>query len=1004
MPKLDAEQWQEARHLFHQALELEPEAQAAFLASSQADQAVLEEVRELLEQHADPSTFLDGPVLSLSATESATDSRIGPYEVREVLGRGGMGTVYRAERVDGAYSTQVAIKILHPELTRPEVEQRFRRERQILADLEHPSIARLLDGGLSDDRQQYLVLEYVEGEPIDRYCDQRRLSLRQRLELFRQVCSVVHFAHQNLVVHRDLKPANILVTADGQLKLLDFGIAKLLGSLDSDYKEMLTGTAMAPMTPEFASPEQMQGQAITTACDIYALGTLLYLLLAGRRPFQLSETSPHAFIQAVCFETPEVPSRALRRARESSHSAEWARGVAAQRGLDVLQLERYLRKDLDDIVAKALRKDPRDRYLSAQELSADVHRYLLGRPVNARHQTFWYRSGKFVRRHRWPVALAVAAFLAFSAFTIALLVQRATILQEQEHGEEVTHFLEGLFETSDPDRTFGERVTARELLDRGALDIRSRLGDQPRLQARLLATMGRVYLRLGLLAEAEPLIREALVVRRQLHGASHPEIAQSLLDLGDHAILDGEYAKALENFRAAWVMLRNTGKIDTETGVRALSRLARAHHRLGKFAMAEEYWYQSLQLAGEVLGERHHLIAGGYAELGGLLRAQGKHDEASDAYAQSLDLYRNLFGDRHPKVAVVLNDLGLLHDEQGNLEQAREVFTEALDIQADVYETEHPDLATVRHNLAALAYAQGASQEAEELARQALNNRRELFGEQHPNVADSLNLLAMVRHQQGELEDAEDLARQALEMWSDLLGDDYVRVAAARNTLAQALQAQDDLEGAEAQFTEALRVYRASFGEQHLQVATVLSNLAFVHRQSGDLEAAQEGYEQALVILRDLLGPNNTRVATVSHNLAVTLNFLGDAAGAESNFRQALEAFTQTLPEDHANLGVVRKNLAHALLEQGKAAEAQDQLEQALATFARNQIPPNSSHVVASMGLLGEALIQRGEFARAEKVLLDALENARQGRGKDDQAVVKARERLAKLEAARASS
>ena len=992
---VDRDQWLKVRRLFHRVLDLPPGERTAFLeAREESEPRIVAEVQDLLRRHADPRTFLEGPLTHLPGAEPA--ARIGPYEIQEVLGRGGMGTVYLAVRVDGAYRNQVAIKVVHPELSDPHLEQRFRRERQILADLEHPSIARILDGGRTEDSRQYLVLEYVQGEPIDRHCDGQRLPIRRRLELFRQVCSAVHFAHQNLVVHRDLKPGNILVTPEGHLKLLDFGIAKLLGTYEGGGPAPMTGEAPAPMTPEFASPEQMQGKPITTACDVYALGNLLYLLLCGRRPFQLSERSPQEFVKAVCSEDPVAPSTLLQRARGEEASPDWGHRVGAERSTDALRLARALAGDLDNIVAKALQKDPRHRYLSAEELSLDVDRHLKGLPVAAREQTVGYRMRKFVRRHRWPVAAAAVVVLAFAAFTAALLLKQVQVLRERSHSQEVTRFLEGLFEISDPDRARGERVTARELLDRGTADIQNRLQDQPLLRASLLATMGRVYRKLGLYDEAAPLVREALTLRRQAHGGAHREVADSLLDLGEQLLSEGEYGPAQSRFEEGWAMLQGVGAAQGESGVRAVSGLSRAFQLQGDYDRAQGLRRQSLDLAIEVLGERHAMTAVNQSRLGDLLRERGQYGAAAQAYTQALELYRRLYGEVHPRVADLHNDLGQLYGEQGRFDEARRSFDGALEIQGRVYESDHPELASVRINLAALLLGQGFLEEAEDFARQGLESLREALGQSHPDVADSLNLLGLIRHHRGDLTTAEALFTEALEMWTELLGEDFVKVAAARNNLSQVLQDRGDLEGAQRQLIQALGIYRKTFGEEHIQVATVLSNLALVHKKKGDLKAARESYEESLRILGGLLGPEHPSVAKVSHNLAVLLDKLEEPEAAEERFRQALAALEASLPPDNVTLGVMRRNLARTLLAQGKAEEAREEVRRALTIFEGRQLAPGEGAMLAARGLLGEILVAQGEFEAAEEVLVGCLEAARQ-RQPGDPHLEKARERLAEL-------
>jgi eukaryotic-like serine/threonine-protein kinase len=965
---MDATRWARIRSLFHGALDERPSERQTFLEQQCSDDAtLLQEVTALLKAHEEEGTFLDQPLVHLDGNPQSGE-HVGIYALQNRLGQGGMGTVYRAVRADGEYESEVALKVMHAGLGGEDLVGRFRQERQILANLQHPNIARLLDGGTTAGGRPFLVMEYVEGEAIDHYCEAQDLTVSQRLRLFQKVCNAVHFAHQHLVVHRDLKPANILVTAEGEPKLLDFGIAKLLEPYTPvGFTETGSASGGAPMTPENASPEQMGKGPITTASDIYSLGVLLYQLLAGRRPFRMDELGTEAFVRAVCHQDPPPPS---------IHRS----GAAAA----------LMRGDLDAITAMALRKEPRRRYPSAEEFSRDLERHLVGRPVLARESTLAYRAGKFLRRHRWPVAAATAALLLLSGFTGALLVQRHRILQEQALSTEATRFLEGLFEISNPDRAHGERVTARELLDRGALDIQNRLEEQPELKADLLATMGRVYRKLGLYPEAEPLLLEAYTLRRQSYGTDHhPKVAESLVDLGEQRTSTGRYGEAVELFQQA-LACHARGELT----VRALSGQADALRRQGQYGPAEALQRQALQKARETLGPDHTQVAQISAQLGTLLREKGDHGAASRAYQEALEIELKLHGRRHPEVARLYNNMGLLAQERGDFETALGHFETALAIQGEVLEEGHRETAAPHHNRAAVLDEMGQYEAAEAACRTALEIRRRTLGEHHPNLADSLNLLGLIRFHRGDWDEAADLLGQALAMWTDLLGADYVKVAAARNNLGQVLLAREALEEAAEQFREALRIYVAAYGQNHSQVAVVLNNLGLVSKLRGDREAARDYYRWGLETTRGLLGTKHPKVATLSHNLAVLLEEGGELAGAEDLHRQALAAFTASLEAGHPNLGMVRKNLASALLGQGKVDEAATVLEEALAIFRAAGVAETDAAVLVSRGLLGECRARQGRFAEAKEILTAAHALAEQHFGSDHAITRRAKERL----------
>ncbi|HUF28815.1 MAG TPA: serine/threonine-protein kinase, partial [Gemmatimonadaceae bacterium] len=543
---MDRSRWQRLESLFDAAIEMRPVERSAWLGARCADDPALREQVESLiaasESGAGSASALLGGAVEDAAHDLAGDAavgeRIGPWELVEELGRGGMGVVYRARRADAEYEREVAIKLLGGIRTSEHL-RRFRVERQILAGLEHPNIAHLIDGGTTPRGVPWVAMELVHGMPLDRYCDAHGLGVEQRLALFLDVCAAVRIAHRHLVVHRDLKPANILVTADGTPKLLDFGIAKLLASGVGDVGE--TGTAVRLLTPAYASPEQLRGEPVTVATDVYGLGVILFQLLTGRLPHELAGKTLGEIERLVCEEEPQRPST-----------------VAASPALG-----RRLRGDLDTIVLTAVKKDQHRRFESVERLADDIQRHLTGRPVRARGDTRKYRLGKFVRRHRVGVAATVAAAAALAVFAVAMGVQARRLAIERDaatlartHAEQVAGLLTGIFEVADPSQSRGESVTARELLDEGARRVEADLADQPELQAAMMRLIGGVYHGLGLESRARPLLERALAQYRALHGDEHGEVATSqmalaytLQDLGDLAGAEPLYRDALATRR-----------------------------------------------------------------------------------------------------------------------------------------------------------------------------------------------------------------------------------------------------------------------------------------------------------------------------------------------------------------------------------------------------------------------------------------------------------------------
>src|SRR6185295_13117200 len=551
---MDSERWHEVDRLFADALDRPPAERPAYLDEACGGDAVLRrEVERLLAADQAGSRFLvssPGELLRLVLDRQEEGGSLGPYRLLRKIGSGGMGTVYLARREDEHYQRDVAVKVLRSGLATTEAFHRFLAERQILANLEHPNIARLYDGGSTDDGRPYLVMELVEGVPVDQYCDQHRLTVDQRLALFQKICAAVQYAHQNLLVHRDLKPANILITPEGEPKLLDFGIAKRLAPQPgSSLQETRTGLRM--LTPSHASPEQVRGEAITTASDVYSLGVILFELLAGRGPYQISAELQYEIERATCEQEPDRPSAAL--LRPGSPSAE---ETALARKTRPQALARRLRGDLDNIVLTALRKEPRRRYGSASQLAEDLERHLQNLPVTARPDTLRYRTRKFVRRHRTAVAATVAVILLVAGAVASLAAQGRVLAQERDKARYALSFLVDTFKQADPYHTQGERLTAREILDQGADRISRELAGQPDVQAAVMDAIGEVDLGLGRYDKAEPLLKRSLALRWQVLGTTSLEVAESLEHLAALRNERSDQAGAESHLREALAIRR----------------------------------------------------------------------------------------------------------------------------------------------------------------------------------------------------------------------------------------------------------------------------------------------------------------------------------------------------------------------------------------------------------------------------------------------------------------
>lgn len=771
--------WHRVSPLFERALDLAPEERDEFVESvAGGDEVLRRELVELLAADAQATEFLERPALAAApvdgpehrAAAGLPGGRVGPYRLLEVLGHGGMGTVYLAERDEG-FQRRVAVKVLRRDLPLAELHERLEVERQVLARLEHPGIARLYDGGTTADGRPYLVMEHVEGEPIDVYCRRLELPVEARLRLFLEVCDAVEHAHRNLLVHRDLKPENILVTAEGSPKLLDFGIAKLLDFERFALPSRVTRTGFRPMTPAFASPEQVRGESVTTASDVYSLGVLLFHLLTGRGPYRPRTDLPHGVEAAVLEQEPPRPSE-----------------VAAGK------LARRLSGDLDTIVHKALRKEPERRYGSVRELAEDLTRHLKHRPVLARPEGLLYRAGKLVRRHTLAVAAATLLAVVLVGFGVVTFVQSGRLARERDlaqlEGQRAARTADLLFELlsgADPAQAQGSELTVREVLDRGAARLAD-LGDQPALQAATRATLGVVYRRLGLFDRAEPLLEETLAQRRRLHRGDHPEVAESLRELGLLKVEQGEYEAGERLLRQALVMRRELFGPAHPQQVQSLADLGGALYWLGRYGEAEEVLREAIDLA-RLQGVETQEHAGALNDLSLVMQFRRQLDEAERLGREALAMRRRLFGEHHPDIGVSFNNLAVLMHMKGDLEAAEELHRRSVALHRRLFGGEHPAVALVTYNLARLVHYNGELDEAEALYREALAISRRALGP-HLYTSRMLQHLARLRAERGDFAEAETLLRECVGMLGELEGPEGEQVGYRLSQLADVVEAQ----------------------------------------------------------------------------------------------------------------------------------------------------------------------------------------------------------------------
>ena len=759
--------------------------------------------------------------------EPAAGQSIGPYRLIRSLGQGGMGHVFLAERADQQFRQHVAIKIVRSGVLSRQIQSRLRQERQILASLDHPNIARLYDGGATEDGAPYIVMEYIDGEPLDVYCDSRRLSVKDRLKLFVTVCAAVHRAHQSLIVHRDLKPSNILVTKEGVPKLLDFGIAKMLDERAAMHTLAVTQIDVRVMTPDHASPEQIRGEPITTASDTYVLGVLLYELLCGRKPFAVHGARLAELEHAICETTPSSLSSVIATgiAGAPARTAE----IAAARGVSPGRLRRELRGDLDNIVAMAMRKEPDRRYASVAQFAADIENYMNGLPIRARPDAWTYRTTKFVKRHAALVAVSAASILLLLVFAVTTYVQaqriaferdaaeeqRSRAESERERAEAVSAFLIDSFRLADPSQSRGDAITAREILDGGARRISRELRRQPDLQAALLDTIGSVYLSLGLPTQAQPLVEQGLAIRRALneHGV---EVARSLYSLSLVHEKRGDLDAAEMVARDSLDMARRlTGENSLQTSD-CLCRLAYVARQRGALGEAEQLFNQCLNVRIALLGERHEKISVPLDNIALIAQERGDYVRAEKLLLQALAIDRRTRGEDHPQYLAHLFHLALLAEDKGDLAQANKLYTDAVQLYRRVLGPEHPETIDVMSAMGYFLMQADRLSEAEQMLTDVLTLNTRLRGAEHAYVGNDLENLGRLALRRGQAVQAEERFNEALAIYRRTLPVGHGLTAATWTMLGRARLAQNRAADAEAAFDEALDAWRVEYGEQNL--------------------------------------------------------------------------------------------------------------------------------------------------------------------------------------------
>jgi serine/threonine protein kinase/tetratricopeptide (TPR) repeat protein len=761
-------------------------------------------------------------------TEQIEGQRLGQYQIVREIGRGGMGTVYLAARADERYQKFVAIKVVRRGMDSADILRRFRNEAQILANLDHPNIARLLDGGTTHDGGlPYLVMEYVEGTPVTDYCDRHRLPTRERLQLFRTICDAVQHAHQNLVVHRDLKPSNILITEEGTPKLLDFGIAKVLDPEFSTLSTDHTITGLRVLTPDYASPEQVRGEKLTTTSDVYSLGIVLYELLTGHRPYRSTGTPPHELARVICDQEPMRPSTAIANIEIVTHDEAKSHtitpeSVSGARGTQPNKLRRRLSGDLDNIILMALRKEPVRRYATVSQFSEDISRHLDRLPVIARKGIFRYRVAKFVRRNRIGVAAAVIVLLSLLGGIVATSWQARVARREKVRAESVSAFLEKMLTYSNPSfkvpGTKGGETTMKDVLDEAARRLNSEeFSNQPEVKARLEKIVGDSYGGLGRQDLWEEHLQKYIDIQRSLHGENDP---QAIAATGTLAAILGhkDAVEAEKLFRRVLPLMRTEhqkGKISAEDLADALKNFAYLRRAQGDSKEAESLFRETLSLSSELPLDERLQIGTTRSTLASTLADQGKFDEALATAREAVAEYRQIGRTDTPDFGFSLTILGGFATDKGDYAEADVSLREAETIFRQQMSSSALWLGDNLRNQAISFYRQGKYADSQSKVAEAEKIYLESYGPSYDNYPTVLIIKGLILNKTGKSQEGELFLREAVRLRVESLPKDHFWVALANGALGECLTTQKRFVEAELLLIESYNVLKTVQGEQN---------------------------------------------------------------------------------------------------------------------------------------------------------------------------------------------
>lgn len=880
--------WNKVQKLFDEALSVDKSDRITFLRERcKDDNDLFDEVISLLSADDEVHPVFDKPASELITADRKLNfvgQQIGNYKLIEEIASGGMGTVFLAERCDGVFDQKVALKIIKPGLSTIPIIRRFQHERQILANLQHPNIAKLFDGGITSDSRPFFTMEYVDGIPIDKYCDKHKLTIKERLKLFTDVCNAVQYAHNNLVIHRDLKPSNILITNDGSIKLLDFGISKVLTAEDENKNlPTITQAELNLLTPEYSSPEQIKNSKISVSTDVYSLGLILYKLLTGKPAQKFNTRTFNEYEKVVCEKTIPRPSTILIKIGNQNLEKSISE-ICKNRKTQPSKLKKSLKGDLDNICMTALRKEPERRYASVEMFAYDIERYLNHLPIRARKESFVYTSKKFIVRNKTSVMMASVLFFVVNGlilfYTMQLKSERDKAEIEAQKSKQAASFLQELFLVSDPSKSKGETITARELLDKGAAKLRAGLADEPEIKSQLLNTIGKVYTNLGLFKSAEDVFLQ-IKKNAGIQGIDKETLVETLLNLGSLYRIKGEYKLAGNILQKALVEIKNN------------------------------------------FDEENPLLGDCYLNLGGLNYETGNFKLSHDYYKNARKIFIKHYEYESEQVAAVIHDLGILEFDEGNLDRVDSLYREALRIEIKLNGEINADVAAYQNDLGQVLRHKGQFEEAGKLYEKALNTRMKLLGNNHPDVANTLNHISRLYYNQGMFDKAEPFARKSLKIRLTVFDETHPEVSASRSSLAGILFAKKKYSEAEELYRTAYKASLKKLGEKHPYTPALLGNLGRSLMEQKKYKEADFDLTRSLNLLKNIFPDDNVYILG-------RINWLSDLYNRTAKFTQSAKLLKEELnaiknkpTENHWLAAVAKSQLGYSLFKQGKNLEAE---------------------------------------------------------------------------------